>query len=96
MFVKIHKSEKSEVVAICDEDLIGKTICNEDFEVKVSEHFYKGEVMEDSEVVKIMKNATNLNIIGERSIGLALESNIIDKDHIIRIKEVPHAQIFPV
>ena len=92
IYVKIHKGS-SEVIAICDEELIGKKFSDGKFCLDIKENFYKGELMKEEQVRNILRNATNLNIVGEESIKLALEEGIIDKDCIVKIKGVPHAQL---
>lgn len=96
MYVKIHKSDDSVVTAICDENLIGKTFSENEKEISISERFYKGEKKSEEEVIDILKNATNLNLVGEQTINLTLKLKIITKDSIILIKEIPHAQIFEI
>jgi uncharacterized protein len=94
MYVKTHESEARIVVAICDEDLIGKNFSEDEKQLNISERFYKGEKKSESEVVEIMKEATNLNLVGKKTIDLAIKNDIIEKESIITIKNVPHAQIF--
>ncbi len=96
IYIKFHKGRLSEVVSVCDKDLIGKNFSTKKLCLNIKKDFYKGELMEEKEIKKILKSASNLNIVGERSIKLALKEKIIDKDNIIRIKGVPHAQIYSV
>jgi hypothetical protein len=94
MYVKTHESNKRIVVAICDEDLIGKTFSEKDKEIRVAERFYKGEKKSEEDVIEIIKKAENINLVGEKTINIALKNNLITKDAIIKIKKIPHAQIF--
>ena len=94
MYIKIHKSEKSEVLAVCDEDIIGKTFEEKDLQLKISETFYKGEKKSEKEVLDLIENFDNINMVGKKSIKLALDNNIITQDSIIYIEGVPHAQIY--
>lgn len=92
MYIKIHKGQLGEVVAICDEDIMGKKFEDKEKQIEVSEFFYKGEIKEPKEIIEIMKQATNLNLVGKNTIKLALKEKIINKENIIKIKGVPHAQ----
>ena len=94
MYVKINKSSDSGVVAVCDEDLIGKTLKGNSMELKVSEFFYKGEIKSEAEAIEIMKKAKNLNILGEKSIAAALKAGVITKENIVYVGGVPHAQAY--
>lgn len=91
-FVKIHKKIGREVLAVCDEDILGKTLEEGDLYFEVKTEFYKGEKMSESEVKNLLKNSPNYNLIGKEIIKLAVEIGVIDKEQIIKIKGIPHAQ----
>ena len=96
ILLKVHYSgERGNhrfVIAVCDNDLIGKTLTEGKLQIHVSEHFYKGEAKNEGEILTFLKDATNVNFLGEEAISLGLRSGIISQKHIIRIAGVPHAQ----
>jgi len=92
ILVKIHQG----VVAVCDKDLIGKTVSDEDSEIEVTERFYGGEEKSEEELLKILQDAQNVNILGKESIEFLLEHKLISKENIIYIGDVPHTQIVEV
>jgi uncharacterized protein len=94
MYAKIHKSGDRNIIAICDESLIGKKFSEGNLILDITERFYKGEVLTGDQTLELMKDALNLNIVGEKSIALALKNGIIEKDSVIKINGVPHAQVY--
>ncbi|MEM4230490.1 MAG: DUF424 family protein [Candidatus Pacearchaeota archaeon] len=96
MFIKIHKAYR-EVIAICDEDLIGKKFEEGKKILYVKESFFKGEKIEELELIKQMqefvKSDATFNIVGEKSIRAALKAGIINKEGIKKIKEIPYALV---
>lgn len=96
MFVKVHKSYR-DVVAICDSDLIGKKFEEEKFQLDIKESFFKGEEVDENRMAKIMKDFNRedatFNIVGEKSIEIALKQGIITSDGIKKIQNVPFALI---
>lgn len=90
ILVKFHQN----VVAICDKELLGKTFTEGKFELKVSGQFYGGHEEPEEKVMEILKNAKNINIVGKRSIGLAIKCGVVAEDSVILIQKIPHAQIF--
>lgn len=96
MLVKIHESYRA-VVAICDSNIIGKTFEEGKRQIKVNEHFFKGEEKTESEVLKIMEEGSaedyTFNIVGEESVKTALKAGIIKQEGIIRIQGVPIALV---
>ncbi|QQG39207.1 MAG: DUF424 family protein [Candidatus Woesearchaeota archaeon] len=91
MNIKIHKTKFSTTVALCDSNLIGKILKDKNPEIKLSERFYKGEDLSEEKVIAILKGANSTNIVGEKSIRIALKAGVIDKENIRKIKGVPFA-----
>jgi len=94
IYLKINRTELSEIIAVCDEELIGKSFSENNLKLDVTERFYKGKLMNEEEIIEKLKNARNINIVGKNSINLAIKHRIIDKDSVIKIKNIPHAVIF--
>ncbi|MEK6835152.1 MAG: DUF424 family protein [Nanoarchaeota archaeon] len=94
IYLKINKTEQSEIIAVCDSGLIGKRFSENGLNLDINEIFYKGEIMNEKEIIKILKEARNINIVGKESIKLAVKAGIIDKENIIKIKNIPHAMVF--
>ena len=97
MHLKIHNiSGCDTVVAACDADLIGQTLTCPQCDIVVDESFYGTECATEEEIIKALKSAANANIIGEKVCAIALKAGIIDKETIILIGNIPHAQIYGV
>ena len=96
MLVKIHSSYRI-TIAICDSELIGKTFEEGIKQIKVTESFFKGEEKTEQEVLDIMEHGAaedqTFNIIGEKSVNLALKTGLIKPEGIIRIQQVPIALV---
>ncbi len=90
ILVKVHEG----TVALCDANLLGKTFEDEKRQLKVSEQFYGGEEKSLEEVRAILSDATNMNLVGEEVIGVALEEKIINQEDVVLIEGVPHAQVY--
>ena len=94
MLVKIHESYR-KIVALADSDLIGKTFTEGIKQIEVRENFFKGEEKNKAEILKILqdmnKEDATFNIVGEKSIQLALEAGVIEEHGIITIQDIPIA-----
>jgi hypothetical protein len=94
---KVIKTKFEILVAICDEELVGKEIeIERDFRVIVNERFYKGRLIDEREAVELMEKATIGNLIGKRIIEVAIRENIISPESVILIGGVPHAQFIKI
>ncbi len=91
-FIKIHKKLGREVIAVCDENILGKKFEDRDLFFDVSDDFYKGEKKTAEQIKDILIQADNINLIGKKIIAFALNIHIIENDNIIKIKGIPHAQ----
>ena len=91
-FVKIHKKLGREVLAICDEEILGKTLDDGNIHFEIKAEFYQGEKLNEAQVRILLKDFQNYNLIGEEIVKIAIEIGVIDKDQVIKIKGIPHAQ----
>ena len=96
MYLKIHRSRDRRIVAICDKNLIGKKLKEGDLEIDITERFYKGEELSEEEILKILSEAENINIIGEKAVNFAIKHKFLKKSEIITIEGIPHAQLYNV
>lgn len=93
MIVKINRAHGREVVAICDEEILGKKFEQDDRQLDLSSSFYQGKKAEDSQVEEIMKVSDDLNLVGEKTISMAKRLGVIDDDNVRRIADIPYAQV---
>ncbi len=94
MYVKIHRSEHTEIIAVCDKNLLGKKITENALELSIKKSFYKGELMEKEEVIRLLKTADNTNLVGDEAVSCGLEAGIITEDSIMIIGGLKHAQFY--
>jgi len=88
---KVHKQGKNVTVAICDADLLGKTIQDQGLKINVSEKFYGGFKADLDEALKLLEDATAANLLGENIVTAAINAGFIHRDAVIRIALIPHA-----
>ncbi len=96
MYIKIHKHGNSTIVAICDRELIGKTLKEGNITVIITEQFYKGEIISEEDAIDIMSRASNINIFGDRAVSCAVRCGVVDKMNVKLIDDVAHAQVFRI
>lgn len=92
IYIKVYTVQNEVLVAACDAELIGKTLKEGEIEFHVSKEFY-ADVLGDEELLKKhLVNATIANLVGHRAIKCGIEVGIIDKENVIKIAGIPHAQ----
>ena len=93
VYVKTVVRGKDMVVAVCDEEILGKTLEGGRVPFKVSEGFYKGTLGDVDEAIAAMKQATICNLVGKAIVEAAIDCNMVHERAVIYFGDVPHAQI---
>lgn len=91
--VRIHSASGETVLAACDHELLGLTFKEGKFRLHVSERFYNGEAIPDEILVERMRSASIMNLVGERTVSIAVSEGYVDEENIIVIDGVKHAQV---
>lgn len=94
MIVKIHRPpEGRKIIAICDDELIGKKFEEGKLQLDLSSSFYKGKEISEEETKNLIKGQCILNVVGKKSMESLTKLNLTENSHIIKIKGIPHTQI---
>lgn len=92
ILVKIHKSYR-DIVAICDSELLGKKFEEDKLQLDLTTQFFRGEEKTEEEAFDIINEMATedatFNIIGEKSIALALKAEIITEEGIKKVQGIP-------
>ncbi len=94
MYLKKHNNKKTEILALCDEDLLGKTFVEKELKLEIQKHFFKGKKIKKKEALEELQKTRNATLIGKKAITLALHSGIVTKNQIFYIKKIPFILIF--
>ncbi len=95
MYLKIHESKNGRIVAVCDEELIGKVLEDKDRVMDLDRYrgFYVGEKANEDQVVVALKKFSSLNIVGKKSVAAALRTVNAD---VMYIKKIPYIQMYKI
>lgn len=92
-YAKVYREGKDIIVACCDDDIRGKTFEEGELVLHVKESFYCGELLEGPELCSLIEKATVVNMVGKKVVKLAVGAGLIDKRNVLKVNEVPHAQM---
>jgi hypothetical protein len=93
VYIKLQQTGKDVILAMCDIDLLGKTLQEGKITFKVKEEFYNGGKTTVDEAVNMIKNATIINLVGKCCVEKAIQNGYVHPDAVLTINGVPHAQI---
>jgi hypothetical protein len=80
------------VVAICDEDLLGKTLIDGKIEFTVSKEFYGEDLVDVKSCINHLNRATIANMVGAVSVKAAINAGFVHEQAVGYIEGHPHAQ----
>ena len=79
-------------MALCDRNLLGKKVTQGELQLDMTGEFYRGEEKTGQEILDLIKEAYIVNAVGQNCINFLLKNKLIEKQNIITINKVPHAQ----
>lgn len=96
VYLNLQKHGQNTVLAICDSELLGRTLNEGKIVFEVREEFYKGTKTTVEEAITLIGQSSIVNMVGKCIVRKALEKGLIHPEAILRIAGVPHAQIIKV
>lgn len=95
-YMKLRKIGNTVLLAICDTDILGKTLCEGKIVFHVKEEFYKGSKVTIEEAVGMIENSTIVNMVGKKIVKKAIEEGYVHPEAVLNIEGIPHAQIVKI
>lgn len=92
--VKVTEYQKNLMLNICDADLLGKSISENELTMKISESYYGNEIIEISEATKLLESSNIINMVGKNTVSLSLELGIGSESGVKKISGVPFLIVF--
>jgi len=92
--VKIHSAQGMTIVAACDIELLGKKLVEKEIVLEVHRGFYEGVHVDDDGLIRHLALGMCGNLVGKHTVETAIKANYVDKENILYIQGVPHAQFF--
>jgi len=94
--INIIGDGSEKMLAACDQELLGKTFSENSLTLEVSEHFYSGEIVEPEKFGEILKKAPMANLVGEKTVGKAIELGLVEENTVIRIQNMPYVILLKI
>ncbi len=94
MIGKKHIIDGKIIFAACDKELLNKKIEHEDAVIEINESFFGNESLTEAEIIKAIEECDSANLFGKNVCNILITNNLLLKDHLIYLGDVPHAQIY--
>jgi hypothetical protein len=96
VYLNLKKIGNNVLLAICDTEILGKTLREGKIVFNVKEEFYKGARVAIEEAVDMITNSTIVNMVGKNIVQKAIEKGYVHPEAVLNIEGVPHAQIVKI
>ena len=93
VYMNLKKIGRNVLLAICDCEILGRTLCEGKIIFHVKEDFYKGAKVDVEEAVCMIENSTIVNLVGKNVVKKAIERGYVHPEAVLNIEGVPHAQV---
>jgi len=81
------------LLAVCDENVLGKSVSEGDLELEVKESFYKDEKCDSRKILRLSREATIINAVGKNIVGILIDEGFVDSKMVLKIQGLPMAQM---
>ena len=94
--VKVSNYQKNSTLNICDAELLGKKIIQDELNMHISESYYGQKLVEKEEAKSLLKNSLIINMVGKEIVSLSIELGIGSETGIKTISDVPFLIVFKI
>ncbi|WMT51191.1 MAG: DUF424 family protein [Ferroplasma sp.] len=91
--MKILNINGEVLLAAADSELINRNLREGKLHLEVKQDFYGEMKVSEETLISSLRICTIANLVGERVVNAAIEANYIDRENVIRIEGIPHAQL---
>ena len=93
VYLNVISCKNQTIVAVCDEEILGKTFKEGKLKLEISNKFYKGSRVKLHEAIEFITNADIANLSGKSIVNSAIKNGLADRHAIIAVSGIPHLQI---
>ena len=94
--VKVSNYQKNPTLNICDAELLGKKIIQDELNIHISESYYGEKLVEKEEAKSLLKNSSIINMVGKKTVSLSIELGIGSETGIKTISGIPFLIVFKI
>ena len=87
-----HKD--TNMLNICDADLLGRTLNRGNLTIKISEKYYGEKVVEKEEAKDLLKRSDSINMVGKEIISLSTDIGVGLQEGVKEIDGIPFLIVF--
>jgi hypothetical protein len=94
--MKLTHTQGEILLAAADSDLLNREFKSGKLRINVTDSFYGETMVNEDTFVSSLGLCTIANLVGKRTIAIAIREGLVDSENVLMIGEVPHAQVAKV
>lgn len=91
--VRNYRRSGQVLLAACDQELLGTKHEEGPLRLDVRGDFYDGLRVDEGELRQFLGACTVANLVGERTVAVAVAMGVVESRNVRRVGGVPHAQM---
>jgi len=92
--VRVTNYQNNNMLNICDADLLGKKIIQDELDMNISKSYYGEKLIEKEEATSLLKNSSIINMVGKETISLSIKLGIGSETGVKTISGVPFLIVY--
>ena len=92
--VKVTDFQKNLMLNICDAELLGKNIVQDELNMNISKIYYGQKLVEKEEATTLLKKSSIINMVGKETVSLSVKLGIGSETGIKTISNIPFLIVF--
>ena len=92
--VRVSDYQKKTMLNICDAELLGKKIIQDDLTVNISESYYGDRFVDQKEAESLLQSASIINMVGKETVSLSVKLGVGSENGIKIISGIPFLIVF--
>ena len=92
--VKLTNYQQNQMLNICDADLVGKEIQENELKVNITKSYYGEKIVDKNEAETLLQNSSIINMVGKETVSLSISLGIGAENGVKKIQDVPFLIVF--
>jgi hypothetical protein len=92
LVVNSKQGPHGTLLIVTDNDIMGKTYTEGKKILDLTKKFYSGEVCDVDQVKLLLEEAQHIHLTGEEAVQLGISLQLINKERILYVASIPHAE----
>jgi len=92
--VRVTEYQKNMMLNICDAELLGKKITQDELIINISEGYYGEKLVEKEEAINLLKQSSIINMAGKETISLSIDLGVGSENGVKTISGIPFLIVF--